>query len=141
MCVIRFKRKEYRVRIRRREIAVNVLLGLLRILIFAAPVVVAAVALGFLLPAVDSALKIYFPFLSRHWESEFYGFVCLWSFWSGVTHFRKRRWPNAFVCFGIIPMIDDVDRRTPLNYSARRFLRSVLAPDHFGPALFSFYAT
>lgn len=87
---------------------IDCLLGLILILMFAIPVVVGVVAIGFACQAVTLALHHFVPALARPWNAELYGLLCLWSLISGIGHLRKQRWPNAFLSFAAIPMIVSV---------------------------------
>jgi hypothetical protein len=86
-----------------REIAVNALLGVLLVLIFAIPFALGIFALGFVFSAVDLTIKHFLPGFGRHSDLAFYGFVCIWSLISGIGHLRKRLWSSAFLCFAVIP--------------------------------------
>ena len=89
--------KGYDLRMSRREIALNTLLGAALILTFAAFVVVGLGATLLAFNLVGVAEKHFLPGLARPGDATYYGIFCVWSLIAGTGHLRKRRWLNAFV--------------------------------------------
>jgi hypothetical protein len=100
--------REYDLRMHSRETAVNLLLGVVLVLIFAVLVGAVVATFGIVLYATDLVVKHVFPGLARSWNAEFYGVPCLWSLIAGIGHLRKLRLRNTFLSLAIIPMIVSV---------------------------------
>jgi hypothetical protein len=89
----------------RRETTSNVLLGTILLAAFVLICLILSVAILFPIYAVDRAVKHFLPGLGRHWDIEFYGFVCIAALACGLTDLWKKRWTNAFLSLASIPMM------------------------------------
>jgi hypothetical protein len=93
------------VRLSRREIAVNTLLGIFLVSVFLLPLLLALFVAGYVLQVVDRWMK---PLLPGTVHSElvlFYFLLCGLSFFLGVAHMRRKNRRNAFLSFAFLPMI------------------------------------
>jgi hypothetical protein len=88
----------------RREIAVNVLLGFLLLLIFAFLFAAGIGAIGFSLTAMHLAAKHFFPELTRSSDVGFYAFLGLAALISGIAHLRNGLCRNAFLSVSAFAM-------------------------------------
>jgi hypothetical protein len=89
----------------RRDLAINTLLGLLLVLIFAVPLALGIVALGFVSNAVDLTVKHFLPGFLRHSDLAFNGLWSVCFLVLGFVDLHRRRWLNGFLCFAAVPMI------------------------------------
>jgi hypothetical protein len=97
--------QEYDLRMSRREIATNVLLGLILLVVFAIPVVAVVAAVGYLFLAIGAPLTHYLSRLGLPEDVLLYGFLSVAAIWGGVSHLRKRQWVNAFIVLMVVPVI------------------------------------
>lgn len=99
-------RQEYDLCMSWRDTAVNVLLGLILLLIFALPIVAAIVVFGYLVLAISPGLTHYLSGLGLpRQDAGSYFILCLISIASGVRSLRKRFWSNALLSFAVIAMV------------------------------------